>query len=270
MSVSRSVPSSVAAVLGELELQRPTVVTTGWLTRAVTDLGLAASPDTVLRQLRSRGWLLPLRVQGAWEFAPGDRAGAVSGGDPFIEVCALALVKPQLLVAVGFESAAFLRSLSSRPPAREVIVCAEGTPPIRALDHLRRVDLTVPQEAYTVLGGLSVATRAGLLAAIAIRPGAFGDWPGLAGWLSTAATDVDSDQLVRLLAGRPAAAWARAGYLLRRGGNVPTSDRLLAARPPGAGPFYLGPRRPGGTYDAAADVVDSVVGKFAETGQGRS
>lgn len=270
MTVLRSVPSSLSGLLGELELERPRVVTAAWVRNALERAHGDLPVDEALRRLRRLGWLLPLRVRGAWEFAPADRAGALGGGDPFIELRALAAVRPQIRVAVGYESAAFLRSLASRAPSREVIVCDQGTGPIKALGHFRRVDLTLPDEAYSVLDELRVQTPAGLLSAIAVRPAGFGDWPGLSEWLREAARACDQRVVRRLLAGRPAAAWARAAYLLHTGDNNEAAGAVLAQRPAGDGPFYLGPRRAGGVFDASTDVIDSVVAKFADAGQGRA
>lgn len=269
MTVRRSIPSSLAAVVADLELHRPTVVTRAWLSDRITTAGLAVRPDMAIRRLRELGWLLPLRVQGVWEFAPADRAGPFSGGDPFIEVRALAAVRPDLGVRIGLESAAFLRSLASRQPTREVLILDIGTPEIRALNRFRRVHLTLPDQAYSLIDGLAVQTPAGILAAIAIRPSAYRDWPGVAEWLPTAARDCAVPTLAHLLAGRPAAAWARAAYLLSRGGNQPAAARLHTDRPAGTGPFFLGPRR-NGVHDAVTDVIDSVVARYAQADQDRA
>jgi len=268
MTAARSVPSSLATLLAELELERPAVVTLPWLENARLRLGLSRSAADLARRLRGRGWLLPLRVRGAWEFAPADRAGPLPGGDPFIELRALRAVRPEIRVGVGYESAAFLRSLVSRQPSREVIICAEGTPLLRSLDEFRRVDLTLPEAAYSDLDGLPVLTPAGLLAAIATRPGGFRDWPGLAEWLADVASSADASELEQLIDGRPTAAFARAAYLLRAGGNPEIAEELLQRAPAGRGPFYLGPRRGGGHYDQVTDVVDTVIARYAQAGQG--
>jgi hypothetical protein len=244
------------------------VVTQPWLDAARQQIGLEMDSAEVARRLRMLGWLLPLRARGAWEFAPADRAGAWSGGDPFIELRAVLAVRDDLRIAVGYESAAFLLSLASRQPAREVIVCDEGTPPIRSLGTYRRVNLTLSDEVHTVRDGLRLHTETGLLAALAIRPVGFNDWPGLSEWLRPAAERTDVTLLQRTLDGRTAAAWARAAYLLRVGGNPEAAAEVLNGRPGQRGPFYLGPRRGGGVHDPATNVVDTVVARYAEAGQG--
>jgi len=255
-------------MLSDLELERPAVVTLAWLEEVRQRIGLGMPASEIARRLRMLGWLLPLRARGAWEFAPADRAGPMSGGDPFIELRAVLAVRPDIQVGVGYESAAFVQSLASRQPAREVIVCDEGTPVIRSLQHFRRVDLTLPVEAYSEREGLRVQSGTGLVAALAIRPDGFGDWPGLSGWLPTAAQHADPEVLKRSLVGRSAPAWARAAYLLRAGGNPAAAKPLLDRCPPGRGPYYRGPRRRGGHYDRTTGVVDTVVVRYAEAGQG--
>lgn len=266
--VARSIPSSLAGVLGELELERPTVVTVELMTELGARAGLRLAAREAIRRLQRLGWLLPLRVRGAWELAPADRAGALPAGDPFIEVKAASIVRPDLRMGVGFDSAAFLRGLASRQPMPEVVVFDEGSPLVRALSDFRRVDLTLPDEAYGVLSGLRVQTTTGLMAAIAIRPDGFHDWPGLGPWLARAADETDRHALRRLLDGRSAAAWRRAAYLLRSGGNHQAAQLILNHAPSGRGPSYLGPRRNGGVFDATTQIVDTVVARYASVGIG--
>lgn len=266
--VARSIPSSLAGVLGELELERPAVVTVELINELGARAGLRLAAREAVRRLQRLGWLLPLRVRGAWELAPADRAGALPAGDPFIELQALSAVRPDIRTGVGFDSAAFLRGLATRQAMPEVLVFDEGSPAIRALSDFRRVDLTLSDEAYGTHMGLRVQTINGLLAAISIRPDGFHDWPGIGQWLAKATQEADTDTIRRLLAGRPAAAWHRAAYLLRSGGDQRACDALLAASPPGRGPFYLGPRRRGGVFDATTKIVDTVIARYASVGIG--
>jgi hypothetical protein len=265
----RNVPSSLAGVLAALELDRPAVVTLAHLETVTAGLASPTSlaPATIAKRLRELGWLLPLRVRGAWEFAPADRAGAFSGGDPFIEVRALNVVRPDLTVGIGFESAAFLRSLASRQPTREVVVFEPGAPLVRAIDDFRRVDVHLSDRAYGDMGGLRVQTPAGIVAAIAVRPTGYADWPGLADWLPDAARTINGDNVAELLDGHGAGAWRRAAYLLKTGRRPDAAVQLLERSPAGQGPYYLGPRRTGGRLDAATQVLDTVLVRYADTGQ---
>ncbi len=142
-SNQRSVPRSIAPVLEALELEQPTLVTLGLLEELVE--GTDSSATHAARMLRERGWLLPLRTPGVWEFAPGARAGAWGGGDPFIELRARLTTRP-VEVAVAAESAAWLQGLSTRAPDPHVI----GAPP----------DLNIPEIARPFPSRALVGCRA--------------------------------------------------------------------------------------------------------------
>ncbi len=267
----RTLPSSLAPVVTELELTRPAVVTKAMIAEIAASTGSGLATDEIIHRLQRRGWLLSLRVRGAWEFAPADRAGPISGGDPFIEVRALQAVRPHIRIGVAMESAAFLRGLASRQPNQEVIAVDDSAGgSLDALREFRRVTIELPGDAYTTLSGLQVQTPAAILVTIATRPNSFRDWPGLSEWLQAAAAAAAAgDTLLKYLAGRPAAAWARTAYLLHRGGNDAAAELVMASQPGGTGPYYLGPRR-GGNRDAKTQVIDSVIDRYADAGQGAS
>ncbi|MGH3546171.1 MAG: type IV toxin-antitoxin system AbiEi family antitoxin [Mycobacteriales bacterium] len=270
MTRTRSIPPSLAPVLTELELMRPAVVTSAGLTKLLQQLGQSITAKRAAARLRELGWLLPLRSRGVWEFAPADRAGALHGGDTFIELRAALAARPQLRIGVGFDSAAFLRGLSTRQSTREVIVVEPGTARLPAHSEFRRVELALPAPAYSEMNGLRVQTSTGIIAAIAIRPDGFADWPGLGEWLTVAVNHVDAAQLRSFLTGRSPAAWARAAYLLYAGGASSAAETITLAGPPGKGPFYLGPRQPGGHHDATTRVIDTVVHRYVTARQGSS
>ena len=137
-SIERSVPRSVAPLLEALELEQPTLVTLSLLDELIDQTKSSTTAAHGARMLRERGWLLPLRSPGVWEFAPGARAGAFGGGDPFIELRARLATRP-FDGAVAAESAAWLHGLSTRSPDPHVI----GAPPEvhipKSLDHFRVV-----------------------------------------------------------------------------------------------------------------------------------
>ena len=94
-SIERSVPRSVAPLLEALELEQPTLVTLSLLDELIDQTKSSTTAAHGARMLRERGWLLPLRSPGVWEFAPGARAGAFGGGVVWarpsrrgLEVCA--------------------------------------------------------------------------------------------------------------------------------------------------------------------------------------
>ncbi len=253
---SRSVPRSIAPVLEALELDQPTLVTLGLLEELVGQTNSSTSAAHVARMLRERGWLLPLRTPGVWEFAPGARAGAWGGGDPFIELRARLATRP-IRVAIAAESAAWLHGLSTRAPDPHVIGMPSAASVPKSLDHFRVVRWSAedPHEDHDGLPVWSVST---LVAFMATRPERYRDWPNVSEWIAAAAKRVSTEALGNELASQPRSGWARTSYLLSRGGQHEMAEQLLSGAPPGGGPFHLGPRDMPSKYSSRFEVIDHV------------
>jgi hypothetical protein len=276
---ARPVPRRLAGVLAELELLAPETVTREDIENAIEAAGgpdgtSAANVEAVIDGLRRAGWLLPLRTRGVWEFAPGNRSGAFRSGDPFTELRAALAMRPGWCVAVGMESAAFLRRLAEHPPSPDVVIAPTGTRQVGALRTYRLVRIELPNTASADLDDLPVHTIAALLAAMAIVPRGYGDWPNVPTWLPNAVARIcaadpepgdggmnGESGLRQMLEGASAAAWARAAYLIEIGGQ-PDASRCLQNMSPTAatGPVYLGPRNRPGRYHHRTCVYDSLVG----------
>ena len=91
-SQARTLGSSLAQVVEELELEQPVVVTTHDLQAILGDRQIKTPTSEVARRLRERGWLLPTGQRGVWEFAPGAHAGPYGHGDPLLALRALLAV----------------------------------------------------------------------------------------------------------------------------------------------------------------------------------
>ncbi len=252
----RSVPSGFALLLQLLELEQPRVVTTAQVGDFAQEAGLGIPVDIVVRRLRERGWLLPLATRGVWEFAPAARAGAFGSGDPLIELRAVLARDPSAPLAAAAESAAYRLGLASRRPEIECIGAPPRFRPPKSLASYRLVRWS-PALPPVRREGLPVWSLPTLLAFMAARPGGYRDWPNVGEWLVQAVSAVDVGQLVREIEGQSAGTWARAGYLLSRGGATLSAHALMERAPQGAGPHYLGDRDVPGRYNPAFDVIDS-------------
>ena len=252
----RSIPQGLAPLLEMLELEQPRVVTSAALTGYAKAAGVDWPTNVVAQRLRERGWLLPLRTRGVWEFAPAARAGAFGAGDPLIELRAVLARDPDAPLAVAAESAAYMLGLSSRKPETESIGAPPGFRVPRSLGAYRVVRWT-PASPVMRRDGLPVWSLSTLLAFMASRPAAYHDWRNVGEWLPQAASTVTPDGLVDELEGRSAGSWARASYVLERGGSADSALALAARAPKGPGPHYLGDRTMPGRYDARYDVIDS-------------
>ena len=254
--MQRSVPRSVAPVLEALELEQPTLVTLSLLDELIADTDSSVSADYAARILRERGWLLPLRSPGAWEFAPGARAGAFGGGDPFIELRARLATLP-LEVAIAAESAAWLQGLSTRSPEPHVIGAPPGSRVPKSLDQFRvvRWSCAGPHDEHK---GLPVWPISTLLAFMGSRPDRYRDWPNVSEWIAAAAVRTSVEALRNELAEQPRSAWARTSYLLSVGEQDGMGESLLSGAPPGGGPFHLGPRDMKSKFSSRFEVIDHV------------
>ena len=262
---TRSIPASLASVLEQLELERPTIVTKDLLRDLVERTGLAYDPGEVASRLQRHGWLLSLRTRGAWEFAPASRAGAIGSGDPFIELRAMLSMRPKLAVKVAYDSAVWLHKLSQRMPNKHVLAIHTGLSVPHALRSFRitrrwgKLDSIVIQE-------LPVWRTETLVVLIGAQPLSFRDWPNMNEWLSQASDRLDRDLLMRELEGRPRSTWMRTGYILEKGGGDAIAETLRVEAPSGRGPFYLGRRDAKGRYDKRWEVVDSLLYRQAARG----
>ncbi|MDT8368272.1 MAG: hypothetical protein RQ745_03635 [Longimicrobiales bacterium] len=84
MNRSRSISSTLAILLEELELDRPKTVTLEKISELAEVHGIRTPPRIPAHRLAQKGWLLDTRVAGVWEFAPADRAGAISDAAPLL------------------------------------------------------------------------------------------------------------------------------------------------------------------------------------------
>lgn len=269
----RPVSRFLAGVLAELELRAPDVVDVELVREAVEAAGEPGDREHVLAVidgLRRKGWLLPLRTRGMWEFAPAARSGAFRSGDPFTELRAYLARHPDRTATVAMESAAFRLGLASHPPSREVLAVGPDVLPDGAMTGFRLVRLELGPAAAGEYDGLACHTVEGLVVEMAAKPAGYRDWPNVGQWLADAAARVkvfDGDgSMQSLLRGRPAAAWARAAYLLKSGGQGQSAVRLLEAGPgQPTGPVYLGPRpskdddQRSALWDQEMRVYDSVL-----------
>lgn len=253
---ARNIPAGLAPLLELLELEQPRVVTAEQLDSLMHEAGVTWPMHVVAQRLRERGWLLPLATKGVWEFAPAARAGAYASGDPLIELRAVLARDPRAPYLVAAESAAYLLGLASRRPEPE---CVSAPAYIRLPKSLGvfRVVRWEPRSAPVVREGLPVWSPAVLVAFMASRPSGYYDWPNAGEWLRQAVSSLDADDLAKELEGRSPGSWARAAYLLDKGGAEKRAEAVSRSAPKGAGPYYLGDRTLPGRHSAAYDVIDS-------------
>lgn len=255
----RSIPRSVADVLARLEAIGHEVVTRSMLSEVLTEVGSDLHPDDAARILLRNGWFLPLRTQGAWEFAPAHRGGPIRAECPWLEVKATAATKPELEVAVGYEGAAFLHGFVEHALPESAIVAAKTARRPTALSGFRWVALGLPRSAILEIRNTPTLTVEAMLFAVAARPAAVHDWDTAGKWLRQAAHRA-TDTIHHLLEQAGTSVTARVGHILYHFGRDDMADSIADAYPPPTGPVHLG-ERSGGRYDPRFQVVDSVLGE---------
>jgi hypothetical protein len=256
---ARSVPSSLAPIIEELELRQPKLVTKAYLEALIKDRGMSLRPDEVTHRLQIQGWLLSLKTKDAWEFAPASRAGKIGSGDPFIELRATLYHRPELPVAVAYESAVWLHGFARRPPEKDVISIPSHIDPPPALKGFRITHLQGRLDSVQI-DQLPIWSVETLIVLMGERPMSYRAWPTVMEWLGEATSKIDYDLILKELSNRGMATWARTGYILEAGGREDLGDKILQQfNSSGKGPFYLGPRKSPGKVDKRWDVRDSVL-----------
>jgi hypothetical protein len=254
---ARHIPKSVAPLVAAFELARAEVVTRATVAATMESVGLSSAVDDAVRRLQRLGWLLPLRTQGAWEFAPASRGAAVPGDCPFTELRATHLLRPNLGLALAFDKAAMLHELCPWAVRDDsALVAPRGVRRPAALSGFRWVTIDLPAGGITVVGGVPVVTVDALLYSVAARPVGVSDWKTARTWLQAAADRVTPD-LVGMLDGSPAATGARLAYLLALFGREDLATEVVNRSPDPSGPVHLGPRSARGAYDPRFNVVDT-------------
>jgi len=240
MQKSRPVPARLAPVVEELELRQPAVVTRSLLTEILAHRQVPLRAEVAAERLVRLGWLLPLRTQDAWEFAPAARAGRYRAGDPWIELRALLAHDPNVPVAVAFESAIWELGHASHQPDRPVLAHRRGWRPPSSLG-VRAVtfDWRVPTKT---LRGLPVWMEATILVAAAERPAAQGNWGNADDWLPNTFRTANAEDLRREAAGRRISTLARLGYLAEWADRNDIAEEIQALLPSRLPVTSLGPR----------------------------
>lgn len=266
--MARAIPTSMAPVIAQLELDGDLVVSADQLAEVLRATGRGDDPRQLAYELQRAGWLGSLRTRGAWEFLPAARGGAYGSGDRLIEFRAQHAVDASWPGALAMESAASVLGLAQRVPEREVVALPHGVELPKALaGDWRVVTLVLPEEGIATVDRLPTWNLEGLLVGIAVRPSAYRDMPGLGQWLPEVAGRVDTDVIVRLLDTLPSSAKQRAAYLLAVSGNSEAGTEVIGRFPP-RGVAWLGPRQAGGVFDAATQVSDTSLYRFLTVGTG--
>ena len=264
--MTRTIPSWLAAVLEQLELERPSVVTTHDIGRIRSDQGVKPPANRIIEELAKRGWLLKTGAHGAWEFVPAERAGPHSAGDPLLPVRGILATHPELPLAVALSTAIWMLDLGDRPPNQPEV----AVPPGHYLPTgLRRTCRVVRHEARLAparITGLPVHSAPTILVHLAVRPTDVRSWGAVLESLPSLLDASEEADIEHELEGRTHAAHVRFAYLVSA--VAPELVERLGVRP--GGKVWFGPRRKLRRHDARWNVADTVLPiSPADIGHGR-
>jgi hypothetical protein len=255
-NLTRSIPPSLAGVVEQLELERPTLVTSEHLARLVSRSGIRSPVATVAARLREKGWLLPTGRRGVWEFAPAAVAGAYSRGDPLMPLAAFLSQHPDARCALTFQTAAWAQGIADRVPTRIEVASATRN----VADLLPDIiSASVFDNHLTALlrKGVPALSPPSILVHMATRPSAVRSWASAFEWLPDLSAELTWQPLATELAERPAATRARAGYLLQ--GLRPDLAEQIRDLGPLHGKTWFGPHGPLRRHDNAWQIADTLL-----------
>ena len=252
---ARSIPPSLAPIVGAMELERPRLVTVQQLAVLAAAAGLRTPTRVIAHRLVRHGWLLPTSTRSVWEFAPAERAGAHTDGDSANPVRAVLAASPSQAVAVALGSALYLRGLSDRGPDILEVALPEAQLPPRGLAGGCRITRFVASLPTDTINGVPVHRLESVLVHAAHRPRDVRSWGALLEVVATNAAAVRVAALRQELAGRPRATAVRLAYLLS--GAAPTVAKAIM--PTGTQRVWFGPRRRVRRYDPARGIADTLL-----------
>ncbi len=254
---TRPLPTSLADIVAGLELRQPKVVTRELLGDLAQATGSKLPPKVLAERLVRAGWLLPLRLRNAWEFAPGSHAGRYGWNDPWIELRALLLNQPNAPVAVAFESSIWELGHTTHQPTKPVLAHRPKWDTPRVLDARSiSYDWKLPP---LMIRGLPVWQEATALVAAANRPGAQGDWGNADDWLSETFGSATPEDVITEATGRGNSTMARLGYMAEWSGRSDIADHIDELLPKSRQVTYFGPRNLKGRWISRWRLYDAML-----------
>ena len=226
-------------MLERLELERPSLVTTGGLAAMLDDIGIGTPTRVFAARLRAKGWLLPTGQRGVWEFAPADLAGPYSSGDPLLPLRSFLASRPNAVCGLTFQAAAWAHGLADRVPTRPEIAAADPLTARKLPDSLDVSHFT-PALAYVEARGVPTLPADSVIVHMCHKPAAVRSWASTVEWLPDLAAETSPGDVLTELAARPRTTAARTGYLFQA--LRPDVAAAIADTWPPAGMTWFGPR----------------------------
>jgi hypothetical protein len=253
--MTRTIPPTLAPILEQLELERPTIVSVEHLEQVRAQTGVRTPLHLVVQRLAARGWLLPSGVRGVWEFAPAERAGPYSEGDALLALRAATATTEHPPFAAALGSALWLLDIVERAPETPEVAIPPGIRVPAAIRRHYRVVRYAARLAPIEIRDVPVHRAATVLVHLAHRPTSVRSWASVLEHLGDLIAAAPTSEIEEELEGRPHATRARLAYLVS--GVAPALAEALAVA--AAGVVWFGPRRAMRRYDARWNIADTIL-----------
>ncbi|MDR3360625.1 MAG: type IV toxin-antitoxin system AbiEi family antitoxin [Bifidobacteriaceae bacterium] len=253
---TRTLSAGEAAVLAQLELERPELVPTRHLAALLADSGIGTPVRVFAARLRAKGWLLPTDQRGVWEFAPAALAGPYSSGDPLLPLRSFLANRPDARCGLTFQAAAWAHGLADRVPPRPEVALADTALVRRLLDSLDG-SVFVPASPYVQARGAPTLAVESVIVQMCAKPIAVRSWASAVEWLPDLAAEATASSVEKELAGRHRTVAIRAGYLLQA--LRPDIAAAIADASNPAGRVWFGSRGRQRRHDERWQVADTLL-----------
>lgn len=253
--MARTLPRGLAAIVEELELTQPQVVTTQMIRELAALHQVRTEPRVLAARLREHGWLLGTSTRGVWEFAPGSHAGPYGYADPTTPLRAMLANGRDVPAALALATAAWAHGYADRVPSRLDVAVPRGVTAPAGLRAAASVVVFTSNVGYVRRKGVPTHRPESVLVHLATRPTAVRSWGSVLEWLPDLAADLDVDVVRSELAGRPASVQVRMDYLMA--GLRP--DLAHLGSPAVRGKVWFGPRGPLLRHNATWQVADTIL-----------
>ncbi len=253
--MSRNIPSHLAGILEELELERPELVTTDEIRELIEKFDVQIPANRVVQQLSTRGWLLKTDVRGVWEFSPAERAGAFSKESPFFTLKAILKKEPDRDIRVALDSAIWCHDLIDRVPSEiEVALPSAAYVPAALRRNYRVLRFEASLEPSTA-NKVPAEQPETILVHLVDKPNNVQNWTSVFNWLPDLVAATEQEKVLTELINRSHSTKIRFAYLLS--GLAPDFVETLDVEP--AGKVWFGPREQLRRHNAEWNIADTIL-----------
>ncbi len=211
--MARTISGKMACILEEFELEGITYVTLPLLDELVKKNNIKTQTPMVAKRLRDKGWLLPTKQRGVWEYVSAAVAGTISNYDTLSPLKTFCIANPDIKCFLTLQSAAWALGLADRAPSTvEAIVDAK--PSVKICEGLKLYAYNTNLPTKTVKG-VNCLSPEGIIVHMTSDPKAVKSWESAMEWIPDVVYEINTDNLLKELEGKTNAVKARTGYFLQ-------------------------------------------------------